>query len=256
MTVSFRIFSALLTYPRAELQSAVGEFAAVLDQEGLIPASCRGILQPLTDRIAMTDLVELQEDYVAHFDCNKSLSLHLFEHIHGESRDRGQAMIDLAEHYHAHGLNVADGELPDYLPMFLEFLSVLPADEATALLGEVGHVIGALGERLERRTSPYACVFTVLSAMDQAANSSAANSSAEKSSADRALATRDEVLDAAARDAEWEDAEILFGAEEADGDTGSCAKVDEILADLKRDTNRPGASRAAANTTAVQMAKE
>lgn len=221
MTASFKILSALQSYPRAELKEAVGEFTALLTDEGLIdPAP----LQPLIEWIATTELIDLQQEFVALFDTNKSLSLHLFEHIHGESRDRGQAMVDLDAHYRLHGLELTARELPDYLPLFLEFLSVLPTGEAIDLFKEVRHVIAALGARLARRESAYAGVFTCLAALCPPV----------ENAGDLVLATKDEDGDAVSRDAEWEEAEILFGPENAPGDeTDGCPKVEDMLADLK-----------------------
>jgi nitrate reductase molybdenum cofactor assembly chaperone NarJ/NarW len=92
----------------------------------------------------------------------RSLSLHLFEHVHGESRDRGQAMVDLRALYARHGYRLATDELPDYLPAFLEFLSYLPEDEARKLLADTSHIIEAVGARLKKRGSAYAAAFYAL----------------------------------------------------------------------------------------------
>jgi nitrate reductase molybdenum cofactor assembly chaperone NarJ/NarW len=107
-------------------------------------------------------LIELQENYVATFDRNPAHSLHLFEHVHGESRDRGQAMVDLLDEYRRLGLEMATNELPDHVPLFLEVLGNIDPVEARALLDEAIHVLAALGDRLARDESPYAGVFTVL----------------------------------------------------------------------------------------------
>ena len=103
----------------------------------------------------------MQERYVELFDRTRSLSLHLFEHVHGESRDRGQAMIDLKSLYEKNGLFLGAAELPDYVPVFLEFLSTRPLTEARTLLGQTAHILTALAERLEKRRSPYAAVFAL-----------------------------------------------------------------------------------------------
>jgi len=96
------------------------------------------------------------------FDRSRALSLHLFEHVHGESRDRGQAMVDLAETYASRGFEVADGELPDYLPAFLEFVSVLDPKEGRNLLEETAEILRVLGDRLAERGSRYSAVFAGL----------------------------------------------------------------------------------------------
>jgi nitrate reductase molybdenum cofactor assembly chaperone NarJ/NarW len=165
MTLTFKALSALLSYPDADLVGAVADIRAVLDQEALVPAFERRLIGKLLDEIATLDLYELQERYVFLFDRTRSLSLHLFEHVHGESRDRGQAMVDLRSLYEQQGLDVDARELPDYLPLFLEFLSLRPLAEARALLKEPIGVISALRERLSKRKTPYAGVFRALEAI-------------------------------------------------------------------------------------------
>ena len=108
------------------MQAATGEIAAVLAEEGLVPAPLRAAIGALLAELAGRDIYELQERYFALFDRSRTLSLHLFEHVHGESRDRGQAMADLIALYRGHGLEPTASELPDFLPLFLEFLSLLP----------------------------------------------------------------------------------------------------------------------------------
>ena len=108
-------------------------------------------LQTLIDELASGDLYDLQERYVLLFDRTRSLSLHLFEHVHGESRDRGQAMIDLKAHYEQAGLAMSAAELPDFLPLFLEYLATRPLKEACEPLGQPAHIFAALAERLRKR---------------------------------------------------------------------------------------------------------
>ncbi|UXY15848.1 nitrate reductase molybdenum cofactor assembly chaperone [Chitiniphilus purpureus] len=159
----YRILSALLSYPEAALCDARDDIDAALAP---YPAA-RRTLQPLTGFLAQHPLVALQENYVATFDRNPGHALYLFEHLHGESRDRGSAMVDLLHEYQRHGFepvsdDAACSELPDYLPLFLEFLSCIPAERAQALLDEAIHVIAAIGGRLARAGSPYAAAFAVL----------------------------------------------------------------------------------------------
>lgn len=151
----YHIMSALLQYPEPELVAAVPEFTLLLGAHGEAMA-------PLLDHLAHTPLIDLQQQYVATFDRNPSHSLHLFEHIHGESRDRGQAMVDLMEEYRRHGLQMVGDDLPDYVPLFLEFLGQQEPQEAGRLLGDAVHVLAHLGRKLRASSSPYACVFTVL----------------------------------------------------------------------------------------------
>jgi nitrate reductase molybdenum cofactor assembly chaperone NarJ/NarW len=126
MRLTLKVLSALLTYPTAELLAAVPEMRAALDAEGRLPRRNRDRLDRLLEDLAIHDLYDLQERYVLLFDRTRSLSLHLFEHVHGESRDRGQAMVDLKSLYERHGLFMDSSELPDHLPLFLEFLSQIP----------------------------------------------------------------------------------------------------------------------------------
>ncbi len=131
------------------------------------------------------------------------LSLYLFEHVHGESRDRGQAMIDLKALYESHGLNTTSSELPDFLPLFLEFLSTLPLDEARPLLGQTAHINAMLGERLRKRDAPYSVLFEALDALA----SVAPDSPQVEVSPDLA---EEDPADLALLDAQWEDAPVTL----------------------------------------------
>ncbi len=204
MTRTFKALSALLTYPSAELQQAVPDLVAALDAEALLPAAARRQLDRLIGEIAAGDLYDLQERYVLLFDRTRSLSLHLFEHVHGESRDRGQAMIDLKALYENGGLEIDSAELPDFVPLFLEFLSTLPRGEAYELLGQPAHIFAALAERLRKRQSAYEAVFRALTAL------AASKPKADAISA--LLAEPDpDANDFAAIDAAWEDEPVNFG---------------------------------------------
>lgn len=154
----YRILSALLSYPEQELIDALPEICTALAEH---PAEAAA-LDDLIDYLAATPLIEAQENYVNTFDRSPLQALHLFEHIHGESRDRGQAMVDLLQEYQRRGFEPAVNELPDHVPLFLEFLSLVPAEEADALLGEAIHVIAAIGRRLGKNDSPYTGIFAVL----------------------------------------------------------------------------------------------
>lgn len=152
------ILSALLCYPEAELAAAVDEIRAEA-AEHLQTAS---LLEPLLQALENEDLIELQQRYVLTFDRNPSHSLHLFEHIHGEDRARGQAMVDLLEEYRRHGFEPTCSELPDYLPLFLEFLGQCDKAESERLLGDAVHVIGHVAGRLNEVESAYAGLFDAL----------------------------------------------------------------------------------------------
>jgi len=158
----YPVLSALLCYPEQELLDALPEIDAALAEW----PQARAMLAPLTTTLRSQPLIDLQENYVATFDRNPAHSLHLFEHVHGESRDRGQAMVDLIEEYRRDGFEPIAAELPDHVPLFLEYLGALVADDRDAraeqLLGDAIHVLAAVGDRLARNGSPYACAFTVL----------------------------------------------------------------------------------------------
>src|SRR5262245_9583282 len=134
MSRTFKVLSALLNYPTKELQAAMPQLTSALSREGLVPAAIRRQLDVLLNEIATGDLYDLQERYVLLFDRTRSLSLHLFEHVHGESRDRGQAMIDLKALYEKAGLEIDAAELPDFVPVLLDFLSTRPDAEALDLV--------------------------------------------------------------------------------------------------------------------------
>jgi len=158
----YTLLATLLDYPEPELLDAMKEIGKELEA---FPETVQGALQPLLALLSEHPLIELQENYVATFDRNPAHSLHLFEHVHGESRDRGQAMVDLLDEYRRLGLEMATNELPDHVPLFLEVLGNVDPAQARALLDEAIHVLAALGDRLARDESPYAGVFTVLRSM-------------------------------------------------------------------------------------------
>lgn len=162
---TFKVLSLLLCYPEPDWLAALPEMEAALQDEADFNGQTHGRLAPLFALLRDTELIALQENYVALFDRNPSHSLHLFEHIHGESRDRGSAMIDLLNEYWKHDFNASASELPDYVPLFLEFLSLLPTDEALELLGDAVHVLAAIGRKLDANGSPYASVFQQLEAL-------------------------------------------------------------------------------------------
>jgi len=157
----FSVLSTLLLYPEADLVAALPALRTTLAPD------VHTALAPLLDWLegGAADLIALQERYVATFDNRPAHSLHLFEHVHGDSRERGQAMVDLREEYLRHGLVVQTSELPDYVPLFLEFLCQIPPEDAATLLGEAIHVLARLGDKLAESDSPYACIFTVLRRM-------------------------------------------------------------------------------------------
>jgi len=154
--------AALLDYPHAETRGYLPEMREILRSEGALSAARHAELDALIDTLASADPLETEASYVQLFDRGRATSLHLFEHVHGDSRDRGPAMIDLAQTYEKAGLLLAPGELPDYLPAVLEFVSTQPPREARAFLGEMAHILNALFSALQQRASPYASVLGAL----------------------------------------------------------------------------------------------
>lgn len=214
MAASFKALSALLTYPSGELQAALPEIGRVLQQEGLVEPAAWQALADFLESFLAEDLLELQQRYVFLFDRTRSLSLHLFEHVHGESRERGQAMVDLQALYEGQGLQISARELPDFLPLFLEFLSLLPLAEARELLGQPLHIVAALRERLEKRGSGYA---TVLRAVESLAVERAPRAAVEE----LLRQPEDDPADLAALDSIWEEEAVSFGARgQGEGDCG------------------------------------
>jgi nitrate reductase delta subunit len=159
---SVRVMACLLGYPNAEMRGHLTEMREVLRNEGALSAARLADLDSLIDSLASADPLEAEANYVQLFDRGRATSLHLFEHVHGDSRDRGPAMIDLAQTYEKAGLYMTPDELPDYLPAVLEFVSTQPSREARAFLGEMTHIFNVLFSTLQERSSPYASVIGAL----------------------------------------------------------------------------------------------
>ena len=159
---TLRVLAALLGYPDAELRGYLPQMGEVLRRERALPMARMAEIDALVKALADTDPLDAEADYVALFDRGRATSLHLFEHVHGDSRDRGPAMIDLAQTYEKAGLFLAEGELPDYLPVVLEFVSTQPPREARAFLSEMSHIFNAIFSALRQRDKRYASVLGAL----------------------------------------------------------------------------------------------
>ena len=160
--LTLKVLSHLLSYPEAETLAALDEMTAVIEQEKLVPEAHIKPVLAIINSYRGADLLDLQERYVALFDRGRYLSLHIFEHVHGESRDRGQAMVNLLQMYEAHGFEMSTHELPDYIPLFLEFLSQQEPAEAVKLLQDAMLVLSLLGARLAERGSEFQAIFAAL----------------------------------------------------------------------------------------------
>ena len=159
---TLRVLAALIGYPDARLRGYLPEMTALLAEDGALSDARRAEIEALARWLAGADAIEVETAYVETFDRGRATSLHLFEHVHGDSRDRGPAMIDLAQTYERAGLYLAPGELPDYLPVVLEFASTQPPREAKAFLGEIAHLLNAIFGALVQRRSRYAAVMGAL----------------------------------------------------------------------------------------------
>ena len=159
---TLQVLGALLTYPTPQFMEVLEQLPPLLEQETWLKSKPLKAVQATLQEFQSKDLLELQEEYVELFDRTPSLSLHLFEHIHGDSKDRGQAMVDLSNMYQEQNLEINVNETPDYLPMFLEYLSTLHGEEAQECLAETVTVLKVLQQRLEKRQSSYANIFAAL----------------------------------------------------------------------------------------------
>lgn len=205
---TLKALSALLTYPSSELIAALPAIADQFASDPLLKKADRLALESLAAHLRNGDLFDRQEEYGLLFDRTRSLSLHLFEHVHGESRDRGQAMVDLIKLYEDSGFSPTIEELPDFLPLFLEFASTRPPQEALDLIAQPAHVLAALLERLAKRKSPYQAIFQALMALAKAKPDAAALA-ALRAEPDP------EPDDLEALDAAWEDEAVTFGPDGA-----------------------------------------
>jgi nitrate reductase delta subunit len=159
---TLRVLARLLRYPDAELRAHLAELRGVLHAEAALSTQRLGELDALLGWMGRQEPLDLEAGYVQLFDSGRRTALHLFEHVHGDSRERGPAMIDLAQTYEKAGLYLAEGEMPDHLPVLLEFASTQPPREAVGLLGEVAHLLNGIGAALEQRASRYASVMHAL----------------------------------------------------------------------------------------------
>lgn len=236
MNRTLKIVSLLLTYPTRELQDEMPELKAVLTGDTGVDERAVRLLTRLADNIAGLDLYDAQERYVHLFDRTRTLSLHLFEHVHGESRDRGGAMVDLMEMYRKGGFDINARELPDHLPMFLEFLSVRPEAEAREVLGQTTHILAALRERLKKRKSVYANAFAALEII-------------AREKPDEALLEGllqeppDDPDDLEALDRIWEEEVVTFGGNAGENACGP----DRLQRQLRAHQRKPDSGAAAPN---------
>lgn len=215
----YKALALLLSYPEEEYRSLYAASAEVLAGSGAdLAAATTRALAKLANELGHGNILDLQARYVQLFDRSRHTSLHLYEHVHGESRDRGQAMVELNRLYATRGVHLSASELPDHLPVFLEFLSFIEPRAAAALLGEAAHVITALRDRLKKKKSPYAAIMAALVELaDTSADAEALNALIKE--------PEDDPDDLAALDRAWAEEPVSFGPDSA----GGCPKAAEML---------------------------
>lgn len=220
---TLKILGFFLTYPEQNHVQAAGECADILKSEQWLSKDRLEKLASALKNFGEKNLLDLQEDYVALFDRTPSLSLHLFEHIHGDSRDRGQALVDLLKVYEDAGLYIHADEMPDYLPLFMEYAATLPPAEASETLGSVVNILSSLAERLRNRESFYA---DIIDAVIETANRSPDPKAVEeflKQSSGQALGL-DEM------DKEWAEQFAFDNTAQTTGIQSGCPKAEDMLA--------------------------
>ncbi len=153
---SLRALALMLAYPDAKLRAQLPQLVEAIQAEGAVPAARRLEIKAMAADLARLDPMAVEARYVETFDRGRATSLHLFEHVHGDSRDRGPAMVDLAKTYDKAGLCMGADELPDHLCVVMEFASTQPPKLAAEFLGEMAHILTAIFSALLKRESPYA----------------------------------------------------------------------------------------------------
>ena len=220
---TLKILGFLLSYPTPTHKEIAAECKELLMQEGWLSQKSITLLVGFFNEFEQKDLLDLQESYVALFDRTPSLSLHLFEHIHGDSRDRGQALADLLMVYEEAGLFINTQEMPDYIPLFCEYLSILSPQEASKNMGSVVNILSCLAERLKNRDSVYTAVFEALIETAASAPDHLAVEQNLKMSAGAPLTAQQ--IDQA-----WEEQYAFENAAQSNGQESACPKTSQMLA--------------------------
>ncbi|EOI3469086.1 nitrate reductase molybdenum cofactor assembly chaperone [Cronobacter turicensis] len=209
------IISRLLEYPDAALWQHQQElFDALTDTQHLSLQNAHNLGVFIRD-LLQEDLLDAQAAYGELFDRGRATSLLLFEHVHGESRDRGQAMVDLLAQYERAGLTLDSRELPDHLPLYLEYLAQLPAQDAINGLRDIAPILALLGARLQQRESRYAVLFDLLIALS---DTQVDTRNVREKIADEARDDTPQALDAV-----WEEEQVKFFADQGCGESDIAA---------------------------------
>jgi nitrate reductase delta subunit len=204
--IEFKVIARLMDYPTGEVQAHAAELKQILLDSPLLSFKLKARLTDWLTDYETADLMSLQESYGGLFDRGRATSLLLFEHVHGESRDRGQAMVDLMDLYQSHGFEINARELPDYIPMYLEYLSQRPQVEAQDGILDVAHILALVGARLEDRSSEYGLLFRALLDLSQA------DITVDEFLKQASKEERDDSLEAL--DKIWEEEAVTFGLDD------------------------------------------
>jgi len=205
------IVSRLLEYPDAALWQHQDELFDVLASSEKLDKGDAQMLGMFLRELTAQDPLDAQAAYSELFDRGRATSLLLFEHVHGESRDRGQAMVDLLNQYEQNGLVLDSCELPDHLPLYLEYLAQLPESEAIGGLQDIAPILALLCARLQQRESRYAVLFEQLLKL---ANSAVDEAKVAEKIADEARDDTPQALDAV-----WEEEQVKFFADQGCGES-------------------------------------
>ena len=223
--LTLRVLAHLLSYPDTSLRDHMAEMTAALRRERALGADRLEELSALMQHLRGARAMDVEAHYVETFDRGRGTALHLFEHVHGDSRDRGPAMIDLLKTYEQAGLYLAPGELPDHLTVVLEYASTQPPAQARAFLRELTHILQAIFSALLRRESPYA---SVLAAVLELAG-------------EKAQAVK--IPDEPTLDESWEEPAVFGGCStQGQASPGQPQPIQIVRAAARQASTQPGAS--------------
>ena len=223
--LTLRVLAHLLSYPDTSLRDHLAEMTTALQGERALRPDRLAELSALMQHLRGARAMDVEAHYVETFDRGRGTALHLFEHVHGDSRDRGPAMIDLLQTYEQAGLYLAPGELPDHLTVVLEYASTQPPAQARAFLRELTHILQAIFSALLRRESPYA---SVLAAVLELAG-------------EKAQAVK--IPDEPTLDESWEEPAVFGGCStQGQASPGQPQPIQLVRAAARQASNQPGAS--------------
>lgn len=218
-----KVIARMLDYPVEDIRSFRADIAMEISSAREISPEMRGDLLQVLEQLCAGELMDVQESYGLLFDQGRSLSLHLFEHVHGESRDRGQAMVDLMNIYRQNGFEMDALELPDYLPLFLEYLAARPDLEVREWLADVAPIMAQIAARLEERGDAGRGYALQLSALLMIAGEQQQLAAIRGSFAKEEPDNTPEAIDK-----EWEETAVTFGTPDQDCGSSAITPANEV----------------------------